>query len=160
MLCLVAQLCPDSLRPMRIDRSSVHGDSPGRILECVAMPSSRGSSQPRNWTGVFCIAGGFFTSWATQEALDTVNQELDRCSKDGLSLLHDIWCIRWKDSEAGDDWMAGVLHRVEAAPPHMCGDWLWFLAGTSAGAPIWLLCLAWGFLIAWWLDSKSRLIVS
>ena len=29
---------------------------------------SRGSSWPRNWTGVSCIAGGFFTSWATREA--------------------------------------------------------------------------------------------
>ena len=33
-----------------------------RILECVAMPSSRGSSQPRDRTQVSCIAGGFFTS--------------------------------------------------------------------------------------------------
>ena len=33
------------------------------------MPSSRGSSQPRNWTWVFCIAGGFFTKWATREVL-------------------------------------------------------------------------------------------
>ena len=39
-----------------------------RILEWVAMPSSRGSSQPRNWTRVSCIAGRFFTSWATREA--------------------------------------------------------------------------------------------
>ena len=39
-----------------------------RILEGSAMPSSRGSSQPRNWTQVSCIAGGFFTIWATREA--------------------------------------------------------------------------------------------
>ena len=32
------------------------------------MPSSRGSSQSRGWTQVSCIAGGFFTSWATREA--------------------------------------------------------------------------------------------
>ena len=32
-----------------------------RILEWVAMPSSRGSFQPRNWTQVSRIAGGFFT---------------------------------------------------------------------------------------------------
>ena len=35
-----------------------------RILEWVAYAFSRGSSQPRNRTGVSCIAGGFFTSWA------------------------------------------------------------------------------------------------
>ena len=32
-----------------------------RILERVAMPSSRGSSHPRDQTQVFCTAGGFFT---------------------------------------------------------------------------------------------------
>ena len=44
-----------------------HKGSP-RILECVAYPFSRGSSQPRNQTGVFCIAGGFFINWAIREA--------------------------------------------------------------------------------------------
>ena len=39
-----------------------------RILEWVAYPFSRGFSQPRNGTGVSCIAGEFFTSWATKEA--------------------------------------------------------------------------------------------
>ena len=38
-----------------------------RILEWVAFPFSRGSSQPRNWTGVSCIAGWFFTNWAIRE---------------------------------------------------------------------------------------------
>ena len=38
-----------------------------RILEWVAVPFSRGSSQPRDRTQVSCIAGGFFTSWATME---------------------------------------------------------------------------------------------
>ena len=44
-----------------------HKGSP-RILEWVAYPFSRGSSQPRNWAGVSCIAGRFFTSWATRDA--------------------------------------------------------------------------------------------
>ena len=44
-----------------------HKGSP-RILEWVAYPLSKGSSQPRNRTGVSCIAGGFFTNWAMQEA--------------------------------------------------------------------------------------------
>ena len=37
------------------------------ILEWVAYPFSRGSSQPRNWTRVSCIAGGFFTREALQD---------------------------------------------------------------------------------------------
>ena len=36
-----------------------------RILEWVAFPFSRGSSQPRDGSQVSCIAGGSFTSWAT-----------------------------------------------------------------------------------------------
>ena len=39
-----------------------------RILEWGAMPSSRESSRPRDWTWVSCIAGRFFTIWATSEA--------------------------------------------------------------------------------------------
>ena len=44
-----------------------HQGSP-RILEWVAYPFSRGSSQPRTQTRVSCIAGEFFTSWATRES--------------------------------------------------------------------------------------------
>ena len=39
------------------------------LLEWVAYPFSRGSSLPRNQTGVSCIAGGFFTSSAIREAI-------------------------------------------------------------------------------------------
>ena len=49
-------------------RLSDHQGSP-RILEWVAYSFSRGSSWPRTRTGVSCIAGRFFTSWATWEAL-------------------------------------------------------------------------------------------
>ena len=47
---------------------TVHGILQARILEWVAFPFSRGSSQPRHWTQVSCIASRFFTSWATREA--------------------------------------------------------------------------------------------
>ena len=40
-----------------------------RILEWVSYSFSSRSSQPRNWTGVFCIAGGSFTNGAMREAL-------------------------------------------------------------------------------------------
>ena len=45
-----------------------HKGSPRR-LEWVAYPFSSWSSQPRNWTGVSYITGGFFTNWANREAL-------------------------------------------------------------------------------------------
>ena len=44
-----------------------HQGSP-RILQWVAYSFSRGSSQPRNQSRVFCISGRFFTSWATRES--------------------------------------------------------------------------------------------
>ena len=48
----------------------VYGILQTRILERIPLPFSRGSSQPRDRTQFFCIAGGFFTSWATREALN------------------------------------------------------------------------------------------
>ena len=41
---------------------SVHGIVQARILECIGIPFSRGSAQPRDWTWVSCIA--FFTESA------------------------------------------------------------------------------------------------
>ena len=48
---------------------TVHGILQARILEWIAFPFSRGSSQPRDRTQVSHIAGRFFTNWATKEAL-------------------------------------------------------------------------------------------
>ena len=46
----------------------VHGILQARILEWVACPFSRGSSQPGDRTQVSCIVGRFIMSWATREA--------------------------------------------------------------------------------------------
>ena len=48
--------------------SSVHGILQARILEWVAISFSQGSSRLRDGTQVSCIAGRFFTIWATREA--------------------------------------------------------------------------------------------
>ena len=64
------QLCPTLYDPMDHSPpgSSDHGILHARILELAAVPSSRGSSQPRDQTLVSCIAGSFFTVWTTREA--------------------------------------------------------------------------------------------
>ena len=49
--------------------SSVHGILQARILKWVALSSSRGSSQPRDWTCVSCIGRRILYHWATKEAL-------------------------------------------------------------------------------------------
>ena len=68
---LVAQSCPTLCDPMNCSSpgTSVHGILQARTLELVAIPFSRGSSQPRDRTQVSCIAGRFFTVLATREAL-------------------------------------------------------------------------------------------
>ena len=53
----VAQSCPTHCNPM--DNYTVHGILQARILESVGFPFSRGSSQPRDRTQVFRIAGRF-----------------------------------------------------------------------------------------------------
>ena len=54
---------------LRADSLLSHKGRP-RIMEWVDYPFSRGSSQPRNQTGVSCIAAIFFTNWAIREAHD------------------------------------------------------------------------------------------
>ena len=70
-LVLVAQWCPALCDPTdgSPPGSSAHGNLQARILEWVAIPFSRGSFQPGEWTWVSCIAGRFFTVWATMETL-------------------------------------------------------------------------------------------
>ena len=63
-----AQSCLTVCNPMDCSPpgSSVHGNFQARILDCVAILFSRGSSRPRDQncvSCVSCIAGKFFTSW-------------------------------------------------------------------------------------------------
>ena len=68
-VCLAAQSCPALCDPMDWTQAplsmgffSLHRILQMRIQEWVAIPFSRGSSRPRGWTQVSCIAGGFFPS--------------------------------------------------------------------------------------------------
>ena len=58
-MCESCSVKSNSLQPMDY---TVHGIIQARILEWVAIPFSRGASQPRDRTQVSCIAGRFFTS--------------------------------------------------------------------------------------------------
>ena len=59
---LVAQLYSTLCNPMDcgLPGSSVHGILQTRILEWLAIPFSRGSSWPRNWTQVSCTVGSLY----------------------------------------------------------------------------------------------------
>ena len=62
--------------------SSNHGIFQAKVLEWIAFSFSRGSSQPRDWTRVSCIAGRCFILWATGE----LRFKLPRC-------LHLSMCV-------------------------------------------------------------------
>ena len=66
----VAQSCPTLFDPMDSSQpgSSIHGIFQAKILECVAISFSRGSSWPRDRIWVSCIGGRHFNLWATREA--------------------------------------------------------------------------------------------
>ena len=100
----VAQSCPTLCDPMDY---RVHGILQARILEWVAVPFSRGSSQPRDRTQVSCIADGFFTSWAIREAHD-LGPNMPTgiptlfCLKLSISLIPDSApSVLWSQREAG-----------------------------------------------------------
>ena len=80
--CLIAKwseshsVMSDSLRP--------HGlyspwSFPGQNTGVGSLSLLQGSSQPRDWTQVFCIAGGFFTSQATREVQWRGRKHISKC---------------------------------------------------------------------------------
>ena len=84
--------------------ASVHGILQSRILERVAIPFSRGSSWPKDWTWVSLIMGRLITLWATWEAQSRVPEELlcsvisvsggEICTWEGT--LNIAWTLTWK----------------------------------------------------------------
>ena len=72
---LVTQSCPALMNPIdcSLPGYSVYGILQARILEWVAISSYRGSSHPREWTWVSCIAGRFFTDCGMKEAHDPIS---------------------------------------------------------------------------------------
>ena len=84
------QLCdPTDCSP---SGSSVHGILQARILEWVAISFSRGSSRPRNWTWVSCIAGRFFTDWA-QGSPNILNTHLINFPWNQIFTLRIWWSV-------------------------------------------------------------------
>ena len=65
----IAQSCPTLCNPMVCGPpgSSVHGIFQVRILQGVAISSSRGSSWPREWISFSCIASRFFAIWVIRK---------------------------------------------------------------------------------------------
>ena len=126
-LCAVLSrsVVSDSLRPHGLwpARLLCSWDFPGRSTGVGAIPSSRGSSQPRDRAQVSHIADGFFTIWATREAQEGIGVGT-------LALLQKIFLTQELNQ--------GFLH---------CG---WILHQLSyQGTPFWPHWEALGILVAW-----------
>ena len=101
---LVAQSCLTLCEPMNCNSpsSSVHGILQARIMGWVDIPFSRGSSQPKDWTPISCIAGRFFTFWDTREALRFWYYQMTLLEK--AKALHSsilAWKIPWMEEPGG-----------------------------------------------------------
>ena len=70
--------------------SSIHGILQARILEWVAIPFSRASSQPRDGTQVSYIAGGFFIIWVTRGALHPFSKSHLIMTYDLIVVLNEV----------------------------------------------------------------------
>ena len=118
----VAQSCLTLCDPMDYSPPgfSLHGILQARILEWVAIPFSRRSSQPREKTRVSCIAGIFFTIWTTREAQDIlawVAYSFSRGSSQPrdwtwVSCIAGIFSTIWATREMG-----GGLQKVRELAP-------------------------------------------
>ena len=89
--------------------SSEHGDSTVRILEWAAMPSSRGSFRPRDWTcisGSSCIAGGFFTPEPPRKPRDAVK----------ASCIHKLNTIACSQALNKMDYLSIPLRNISRLP--------------------------------------------
>ena len=119
---LVAQLCPTLWYPIdsSLPGSSVHGIPQARILGGIAIPFSRGSSQPRNQTWVSCITGRFFTVWATRKA-DRILEWVATLSSWGSSGARDWNCVSYIYLH----WRAGSLPLAPPRKPQSCMKWKW-----------------------------------
>ena len=85
---------PGLLHYSQIRYQLSHKESP-RIPEWVAYPFSRGSSWPRNWTGVSCIARGFFTNWAIREDFNAYKSAGDLVKMQILTLSSLGWDLKF-----------------------------------------------------------------
>ena len=89
----VAQSCPTLCNPMGYTRRRI---LQARILEWVAFPFSRGSSQPRDGTQVSCFTGRYFTNWDTRD-INFVFIEASKWGWSDISLCFEFVFQNWME---------------------------------------------------------------
>ena len=109
--------------------SSFHRISQARILEWVAMPSSRKSSQPRNWTRLFCIAGRFFTAELVGKPIKRLQE-----SNNYFCWLADLGQVNYSHFPQSGIW--------DSEDKNCLGGFLWQI--YQYGMPLAVFGLEWG----------------
>ena len=87
----------------------VHGILQARILEWVACAFSSRSSCSRNWAGVSCIAGGFFTNRIISEALTWFNSVWIQYECNWI--LNSLWLVSLKRLKKKKTSLNTEIHR-------------------------------------------------
>ena len=96
--------------------SSIHGILQARILEWVAMPSSRGSYQPRDWTSISCLLHWQVSSLPPSHlgspilhVLACLGSDLEKEVANHSCIL--AWRIPWTE-EPDRSWLIGLQSRT------------------------------------------------
>ena len=99
--CLVAKSCLIHCNPMNCKGSSVRGISQARILEWVIISFFRGSSRPKDWTHVSCLAGRFFTTEPPGKASDSfLGSRWSQCAQKVYSSIVLILTTAFREATA------------------------------------------------------------
>ena len=116
----VSQSCPTLCNPMDY---TVHGILQARILEWIAFPFSRGSSQPRDQTQVSCIAGGFFTTESPGKPLKGSEKWSESHSVVSNSLqphgLYSPWISPGQNTGVGSHFFFWVIFPSQGSNPDL-----------------------------------------
>ena len=96
-VCSILKSCPTLWDPVdcSLPGPSAHGIFQARILEWVAISSSRGSSQPRDRTLVSCIGRWFLYCWAIRKAQGGLVFALGNALENSLALSSSLWGPFW-----------------------------------------------------------------
>ena len=106
---------------LKVDFLPAEPQGSPRILEWVPYPFSSGSSWPRNWSGVSCTAGGFFTNLAIKEALTPGNRPLFPLPFGGLPISNPLYHVPWPQRWTWDLANLNLDLRLSEA----MGSWGW-----------------------------------
>ena len=159
--------------------SSIHGILQARMLDCLAISFSRGSSQPRNRTHVSCLGRWVLTHWAIVASSDQKHwHHLKGFWKYGLAGCTQIFWVRSCSTNRIPGWQVSTLALTSTdalRPGRVCVFtllttlWVWADHITSISPRI-FTCKMWkravtklniaAWSLAWWRAREESVNVS